>query len=275
METSDGGRCVRVWQLLTGACLAAVLGGAARAECVLPVTESVNVAEAVDAETLLLDDGRKVRLVNLLSPRRPLWLEADRPWPAAEAAHKALQMLTAGQRVALALDERGEDRHGRLLAQVFLERGDGRLWVQGEMVDRGHGRAWSLVSGRACVEALIAREAAARDADAGLWRLGFYRVREATQAEEIVKLKNTFAIVEGKVLKVAQVGARTYLNFEEDWRRDFTVTVRQKAVKLFAGAGRDPASMEGTRVRVRGWVEWFNGPMIEVTHPEQIERLNE
>ena len=266
---------MRAWRLLTGACLTVLLGGAAQAECALPVTETTSVAEAIDAETLLLGDGRKVRLVNLLSPRRPLWLEADKPWPAAEAAHKALHGLTAGRKVALAFDERGEDRHGRLAAQVYLERSDGRLWVQGEMVDRGHGRAWSLASGRTCVTGLIAREAAARSAEAGLWRFEFYRVREATQAEEIAKLRNTFAIVEGMVLKVAQVGARTYLNFEEDWRRDFTVTVRQKAVKLFTGAGDAPASMEGTRIRVRGWVEWFNGPMIEVTHPEQIERLDE
>ena len=34
-------------------------------------------------------------------------------------------------------------------------------------------------------------------------------------------------------------------------------------------------SYEGGRVRVRGWLKSFNGPMIEVTHPEQIEILKE
>ncbi len=28
-------------------------------------------------------------------------------------------------------------------------------------------------------------------------------------------------------------------------------------------------------VRVRGWVKRFNGPLIEVTHPEQIEVIEE
>ena len=249
--------------------------GAVQAECALPEAETVTVTEVIDGETLHLDDGREVRLLNLLSPRRPLWLEPEKTWPAADAARAALEMLVAGRAVELAFDKRGEDRNGRHLAHVFLMRGDGRLWVQGEMVDRGHGRAWSLASGRACAAALVARETAARKAEAGLWRLDFYRVRQATPAQEIAKLKNTFAIIEGKVLKVAHVGARTYLNFEEDWRRDFTATVPQRAVKLFVGAGRDLASLEGTRVRVRGWVERFNGPMIEVTHPEQIERLDE
>jgi hypothetical protein len=35
----------------------------------------------------------------------------------------------------------------------------------------------------------------------------------------------------------------------------------------------DLASLEGQRVRVRGWVESWNGPAIEATHPEQIERV--
>jgi hypothetical protein len=26
-------------------------------------------------------------------------------------------------------------------------------------------------------------------------------------------------------------------------------------------------------VRVRGWIEWRNGPMIAATHPEQLELL--
>ena len=249
--------------------------GVVAAECALPGAETARVAEVVDGETLRLEDGGEVRLLNLLSPRRPLWLEPDKTWPAADAARAALEMLVAGEAVELAFDTRREDRHGRLLAQVFLARGDGRLWVQGEMIDRGHGRVWSLASGRTCVAALTAREAEAREAQAGLWRFDFSRVRRATPAQEIAKLKNTFAIIEGKVLKVEQVGARTYLNFEEDWRRDFTATVPQRAVKLFVGAGGDLASLQGMQVRVRGWVETFNGPMIEITHPEQIERLDE
>jgi hypothetical protein len=29
----------------------------------------------------------------------------------------------------------------------------------------------------------------------------------------------------------------------------------------------------GREIRVRGWLEFYNGPMIEATHPEQIELL--
>jgi len=33
--------------------------------------------------------------------------------------------------------------------------------------------------------------------------------------------------------------------------------------------------LKDQRVRVRGWVRQFNGPLIDVTHPEQIEVLGE
>jgi hypothetical protein len=29
--------------------------------------------------------------------------------------------------------------------------------------------------------------------------------------------------------------------------------------------------MKGRRFRVRGWLEFFNGPMIEISHPGQVE----
>jgi hypothetical protein len=44
---------------------------------------------------------------------------------------------------------------------------------------------------------------------------------------------------------------------------------------LFDQAGLAIGAYEGKRVRVRGWLKSFNGPMIEATHPEQIGLLSE
>ena len=40
---------------------------------------------------------------------------------------------------------------------------------------------------------------------------------------------------------------------------------------MFREAGTDPLSLEGKRIRVRGWLKRCNGPMIAATHPKQIE----
>ncbi len=74
-------------------------------------------------------------------------------------------------------------------------------------------------------------------------------------------------------MDAASVRARSYLNFSADWRTDFTAVVGADARKLFEESGIDIISLSGRPVRVRGWVRSYNGPMISVTHPEQIEVL--
>ena len=70
---------------------------------------------------------------------------------------------------------------------------------------------------------------------------------------------------------VAEVRGRIYLNFGDDWRRDFTVRIAPRDKRAFARAGLDLLALEGRTIRVRGWIKWRDGPMIDATHPEQIE----
>ena len=42
---------------------------------------------------------------------------------------------------------------------------------------------------------------------------------------------------------------------------------------LVGRRARERRALEGRISRVRGWIKWWNGPMIELTHPEQIEVL--
>jgi micrococcal nuclease len=51
--------------------------------------------------------------------------------------------------------------------------------------------------------------------------------------------------------------------------------IRPAGLRVFAKEGIDVAAYQGRRIRVRGWVESWNGPMIEITHPEQIEEVME
>jgi endonuclease YncB( thermonuclease family) len=80
---------------------------------------------------------------------------------------------------------------------------------------------------------------------------------------------------EGTVATVGEGGGRIYLNFAKDWRSDFTISVDRKDVPAFAAAGIDLKALAGKRLRVRGFLGWRNGPMIEASHPEQIELLPE
>ena len=92
---------------------------------------------------------------------------------------------------------------------------------------------------------------------------------------EIGRDLGSFQLVEGRVLDAERRGDRWYLNFGDDWRSDFTVTIpAQRAAGLRRRQTRSVRA-EGPVIRVRGWVESLNGPMIEAVIPEQIEVLDE
>jgi endonuclease YncB( thermonuclease family) len=241
--------------------------------CDLPPPETATVAAVPDGETLKLTDGKTVKLIGAKAPMPPLGWRGDDPWPFVDEAREALEGLAANKTVELRFGGRRTDRHGNFLAQVFVVSGEQPLWLQEELVRKGLARVYSLPGARACTTELLAREREARAERHGLWSSSVYRIQDALDEKRLDRLIHTFQLVEGTVLNVGEGGGRIYLNFAADWRRYFTVSIARKDVRAFAAAGLDPKTLEGKRLRVRGWLAWRGGPMIEATHPEQIELL--
>lgn len=248
---------------------------------------SAVVAEVIDGDTVVLDDGRQVRLVGIQAPKLPLGRAGFVAWPLAGEAKAALEALALGRVVALGYGGRRLDRHGRQLAHLATEpepKAGGSLaagasgaasdaqahWLQGEMLRRGLARTYSFADNRALVAEMLRLESEARRTARGIWSKPFYAVRPASPRRDDV---GSFQLVVGPVLDAATVRGRVYLNFGDDWKTDFTVTLDPKTRRMFEAEGLDPLSYRGQTVRVRGWIKSFNGPMIEATHPEQIEVL--
>ena len=286
------------------ACLicAAALPSAAWAAppCAAEEGGSGTVVEVLNADTLLLDDSRVVRLIGALPPR----------FAAEYASHggialdlrpelkAALARLVLGKRVRLKFGGSREDRYGKLLAQVYVEPekvyvepekdpagglGEG-LWLQGATIGAGLATAYSFSDNRACMRELLERERKAREQGAGYWRTGIFRVRAADNPKLLLGLVNTFQIVDGVVTTTADMGGHVYINFGADYHDDFTVSIEKKDRAAFSGVagvlapagerGKHRGALDGLkgkRLRVRGWIESYNGPMIAASHPEQIE----
>jgi endonuclease YncB( thermonuclease family) len=253
--------------------LAAVAGAAGAGPAdELARGEAGRVVEIVDGDTAVLEGGLVIRLVGVQAPKLALGRRGFDDWPLAESAREALAALVLDAEVALFYGGRRRDRHGRALAH--LVRGD-RLWVQRAMLERGMARVYSFADNRALIGALLEVERAARAARRGIWADPFYRVRAP---ETLAGDVGSFQLVEGTILAAARVRGRLYLNFGADWREDFTVTVapgeRRAFERAWAAAGLPEVSaLAGRRVRARGWIDEYNGPMIEASHPEQIEWL--
>lgn len=266
----------RTLGIAAAAALLALIGGAgaraqddaAQIDCPLQAGPEATVARVIDGETVALVDGSEVRLLNVLT--------GDAPAGGTESAAAALGALLGGRDVQLFFegeDDARQDRRGRWRAHLFVGEGPERVWAQARLVAQGLARVASFDDARACVRRLEALEEKARADSQGHWRAGGWAVVPAWQTRVLLARQNDFRIVDGRVAAVARTREWTFINFDADWRHDFTVAIAARDRRWFEGSDVDLDALEGARVRVRGWIERWNGPVIKATHPEQIEVL--
>jgi micrococcal nuclease len=248
--------------LLIGLALWALAAPAAAAPPPLTPGGTAELGAVLDGTTLTLRDGRILRLAGIETPN-----PARRGEAALAAREKAeLARLAAGATLELRSAGSATDRHGRVPAQLFA----GGIWVQGELVEAGLARVQGSADERLGLIELMAAEARARAARLGIWRLPFYAVRGAENAAADA---GSFQLVEGTVVDAARVEGGVYVNFGPDWRTAFSLHIGRDALKLCRAAGLDPMALAGARLRVRGFIDGSRRPTIEMSFPEQIERL--
>lgn len=237
--------------------------------------ETGRVARVIDGDSFVLaledDSELSVRLSAVQAPR--LGLRTRSAWPYAQESKAGLSALIQGRVVQLFYGGETRDRYGRAVAQVYtLDGGVQRdLWVQGEMLRLGLARVLSWPGELADIDRLYALETEARDRMRGIWAREFYAVRRP-DPDPLAQFVDSVQLVEGVVTSTADVRGRVYLNFGADYKTDFTIAIAKKNAKRFAAI--NPVGLAGARVRVRGWIEMINGPMIWLDHPGRLEILS-
>lgn len=270
-RTKPGLRCLR----LSAVGLAGIFGAPAIADgCPPPATGTRRaVAEIMDDATLRLADAQEVRLMGLLLPSaRDVAGAPLSEWSAEREARTALSAAAAGAAVALS-EPSARDRWGRLAAHVMVERQGESRWLQSALVQDGQARVAPLPGETQCIPTLLTQEAVARATRKGLWANPAYAVRKAADTRDLWRVLGTFQIVEGRVMDVGQTRTRVFLNFGNDWRRDFTAALdRPRGTPRETFAQRLTA-LKGRHIRVRGWLVARNGPYMDLTSAEAIEVL--
>lgn len=154
---------------------------------------------------------------------------------------------------------------------VHLECGKDKIWVNGQLVREGLAVVWPVPSNTELVGELLELEQIARKERQGVWNTKLFPV---LTPETAASRMNSRAIVQGKVLNVAQTKDAVFLNFTQDWKTDFTIGIPNALRRDFARANLSLLSLKGQTVRVRGWVQDYNGPFIELDTPAQLEILS-
>jgi endonuclease YncB( thermonuclease family) len=233
----------------------------------LTAGETGKVASVSDGDTLTLDTGLKVQLTGIIAPRRGF---GDRPdEPKANEARQTLEKLALGRAARLGYGGTKRFKETTALAQVFVQTEGGRwVWLQDAMIREGMARARTWKDNRVRYQALYADEARARAEKKGLWKEKFFAVRGA---DNVRAGDGGFQIVEGAVKSVGVTKKKTYLNFGDDYRTDFTVGIDAEDLPNWTAKDTPLAALKGRRIRVRGYVYDAGGPMIYIDHPQAIE----
>ncbi len=235
----------------------------ADAGCVLHDGETGIVAAVLDPVSLRLDTGLEVRLAGIVP-----FADAEE---TAAAAVAYLEAVTLGKPVTLRYGASERDRYGRATAQVFIA-GSDEAWLQADIVAAGFGIVDDLGGDRSCLAALLKPERAARADQRGLWSR---RSPINAWADTLRNVDPRYELVEGRVVSIGRTERTVYLNFGDVWSVDFTVTIDAADANAIEAEGGSLDILVGQDVRIRGWLEQWDGPWIRVDHAEQIEVLNQ
>lgn len=198
---------------------------------------------------LNMDNGRKVELAGIIIPQ--------------EVVSEANEIISRFKNAeSLQYGKTKINRHGNHLAHVYK----GKEWLQGELLKKGLALAYPSVDNDLYIKEMYEVESSARKAGLGIWNLPEFVVVNADMKSELLKNRGSFRIVEGRVFEVKEKSDKIYINFERDWKTDFTVMIRKENKKKFS----DLESLAGKAVMVRGWLESYNGPLMEVFNGGQL-----
>ena len=218
------------------------------------------VGEAGDVR---LASGLRVQLSELRWPQDPELRAAGTRF----IAHRQ------GRRVEASMGS--PDRWGRAFARIVVVDGASRLDLAHGLVEEGLALVDAGEADRLCAVELLALEATARERGLGLWASGRYKPVAADDLPRLQELVGSFALVEGRVRSVGERKQRAYLNFGEDWATDFTITIPKRSWTILRQRGVSVASLRGRKVRVRGVIDEWRGPALELVAGEMLELLSE
>lgn len=157
-------------------------------------TESVQAEKVLDGDTLVLTDGRRVRLIGVNTP------EVEHPprpaEPLADDALRQLQAMAGKSRLYLEIGAQPRDHYGRTLGHLYAA--DGRN-VIAELLRQGLGFQVAIPPNLDHADCYAAAQTHAREAGAGVWTHDYFKPQPADSDT----LKGGYQRIQGRVEKVS------------------------------------------------------------------------
>lgn len=241
-------------------------------------TEYVRIKSVIDSITFLTENGEIISLPGIDIPSMHNLRYSD--YNSKEKSLDFIKEKTIGKKFKFYQTRNSEKgRFNRLshhLGHLYNE--EENLWVQGILLKNGFARVRTSPNNPEMYKQMYEIESKARSEKIGIWNPEneFYSpVLTASELDKKEYIKQGYEIVEGNVKNIATYNNNIFVNFGNNWRNDFTISVKTSLRKDLNKASINLFELNNQKIRIRGWLTYWNGAHIELTHPEQLEILSD
>jgi micrococcal nuclease len=221
-----------------------------------------SVARVTDGDTVVLTDGRRVRLIGINTLELNSSQAQDKAW--ALAAKSELEKQIKSKRVSLVLGIDEFDRHGRTLAHLQLADGSSAAET---LISKGFGLSISVGSNHRCAHQYEQSEQLARHSSVGIWQ---NPGNWLSSDQKMTGRERGFRLVTSTVLKIHESNNRTTLEL----RNGLRVTLNKQFLAAPDYTSTLAQNLRGKRIEVRGWLGGESGKQnLTLSHPTNLRVL--
>jgi len=232
--------------------------------------QTATVHHITDGDTLVLSDGKKIRLLGINTPEVDFH-KPERSQPLGIQARSRLQeMLPDGTKIHLIFDQRKKDRYKRLLAFVRYNNNEGVEVDTGEVLLK-EGLAWQylILPNHLCWQNYRNAETQAYLNQSGVWDERNYATERATTASLSDK-KRQYKRLSGTVTAIDHSSKNYWFVIDNNiW-----LGIARKDEHYFADEIGN--INKGTSLVISGWMyRSYEKLRVKVRHPQAIRILQD
>jgi len=203
--------------------------------------ETVEVTHVIDGDTVILKDGRHIRLIGINTPEIGRNGKASKP--GADAARRRLLSLLQGhQQILLKSDSQQFDRYNRTLAHLFLS--DGKN-IQANLLAEGLAIPLTIPPNLEYLDCYLHHSNQAIALQLGLWSLRQYRPLASTALDKNLR---GYHVITGRVDRIGESRTSIWINLTGN----FSLRIKRNDLKYFDES--ELQDLKDKMIQVRGWV---------------------
>lgn len=228
-----------------------------------PYDEKLKIRYVIDGDTVVLDDGKKLRLIGIDSPELGRDGRQDEPW-ALEARDYLTGLVLKNQGVIHVIyDNERQDRYQRLLGHLYTSGGES---IQAMILARGLATPLTIPPNLGYLGCYRRHARLARDDGTGIWSGPQYVARDVNS---LSGRERGFHVVSGVASRIGESRSSIWINLGPS----LAIRITRNDLKYFSDL--DIYALKGKNIQVQG--EIYNRDRqlrIRIRHPADIELID-